>query len=152
MDTSPDFSAYEAKSAAFAALRAQILPDNKRTLFEVLALTGIDTVAVEFDGCGDSGQIESVTGFNAANEENGLPPTPVEMREAVFDDLTVTLVSRAPSEVIETMAYDFLEQTHSGWEDGDGAFGQFIFAVADHSITLEFNERYTDTNYHQHEF
>jgi hypothetical protein len=50
------------------------------------------------------------------------------------------------------MAYDFLEQTHSGWEDGDGAFGQFTFTVADHSITLEFNERYVDSNYHQHEF
>jgi hypothetical protein len=44
------------------------------------------------------------------------------------------------------MAYDLLEQTHSGWEDGDGAFGRFVFAFADHSITLEFNERYVDSN------
>jgi hypothetical protein len=151
MDTSPGFSAYEAKLAAFAALSAQILPDNKSTLFEVLTSAGIDTVVVAFDGCGDSGQIEAVTAFNAANEEIALPSTPVEMREAVFDDLTVTLVSRAPREVIETMAYDFLEQTHTGWEDGDGAFGEFIFSVAAHSITLEFNERYVDTNYQQHE-
>ncbi len=107
---------------------------------------------MEFDGCGDSGQIESVSGFTADNEEIALPSAPVEMREVVFDDLTISLVSRTPYDIIEAMAYDFLEQTHSGWEDGDGAFGQFTFAVADHSITLEFNERYVDSNYHQHEF
>ncbi|SPE35602.1 conserved hypothetical protein [Burkholderiales bacterium] len=152
MDTSPDFTAYEAKSSAFAALRAEIFPENKRMLFEVLASAGISTVVVEFDGCGDSGQIESVSGFTADNEEIALPSAPVEMREVIFDDLTISLVTRTPHEIIEAMAYDFLEQTHSGWEDGDGAFGQFTFAVADHSITLEFNERYVDSNYHQHEF
>lgn len=152
MDTSPDFTEYEAKSSAFAALRAQIFPDNKRTLFEVLASAGIDTVVVEFDGCGDSGQIESVSGFTADNEEIALPSAPVEMREVIFDDLTISLVARTPHEIIEAMAYDFLEQTHSGREDGDGAFGRFTFAVADQSITLEFNERYVDSNYYQHEF
>ena len=40
MDTSPDFTEYEAKTSAFAALRAQIFPDNKRMLFEVLASAG----------------------------------------------------------------------------------------------------------------
>jgi hypothetical protein len=121
MDTSPDFMAYEAKSSTFAALRAQIFPDNKRMLFEVLASAGIDTVVVEFDGCGDSGQIESVSGFTADNKKIALPSAPVEMREAVFDDLTISLANRTPHEIIEAMAYDFLEQTHSGWEDGDGA-------------------------------
>ena len=152
MDTSPDFTEYEAKASAFAALRAQIFPDNKRMLFEVLASAGVGTVIVEFDGCGDSGQIESVTAFNAANKEIALPSTPVEMREVVFDDLTIAVAAQVPSEVIEAMVYDFLEQTHSGWEDGDGAFGQFTFTVADQSITLGFNERYVDSNYHQHEF
>lgn len=70
----------------------------------------------------------------------------------VFDDLTVTVATQAPSDVIEAMAYDFLEQIHRGWEDGRGAFGQFTFAVRDHSITLEFNERYVDSNYQQHKF
>ena len=121
-------------------------------LFEVFASAGIASVVVEFDGCGDSGQIEAIMAFNAANEEIVLPSTPVEIRQAVFEDLTVAVASQAPAEVIEAMAYDLLEQTHSGWEDGDGAFGRFFFAFADHSITLEFNERYVDSNYHQHEF
>ena len=152
MDTSPDFTEYESKALAFAGLKAQVFPNNKRSLFEVLTTVGIDTVVVEFDGCGDSGQIEAVTAFNGANEEVALPSSPVEMREPVFEDLTVSVATHVPSEVIEAMAYDFLEQTHSGWEDGDGAFGQFTFAVADQSITLEFNERYVDSNYYQHEF
>ena len=115
MDTSPDFAACEAKSTAFTALRSRIFPDNKRTLVEALAAAGISRVVVEFDGCGDSGQIEFVAGFTAHNEEIALPSAPVEMREVVFDDLTISLVSRTPDEIIEAMAYDFLEQTHSGW-------------------------------------
>ncbi len=50
--TSPE---YEVKSSAFAELRAQIFSANKRMLFEVLASAG--AVVLEFDGCGDSGQI-----------------------------------------------------------------------------------------------
>jgi hypothetical protein len=105
-------------------LRARIFPNNKRSLFEVLASTAIDTVIVEFDGCGDSGQIESVTAFSAANEEIALPTTSIEMREVVFEGLTIAVTTQAPSDVVEAMACDFLEQTHSGWEDGDGAFGR----------------------------
>jgi hypothetical protein len=50
------------------------------------------------------------------------------------------------------LAYSFLRQTHEGWENNDGAFGDFTFDVAERSITLEYNERYTETNYSEHVF
>ena len=49
------------------------------------------------------------------------------------------------------MAYRFLDQTHDGWENDDGAYGEFTFDVAERSITLEYNERYIETHYHEHE-
>jgi hypothetical protein len=39
-----------------------------------------------------------------------------------------------------------------GWENNDGAFGTFVFDVADRTITLEHNERYTEVNITSHEF
>ena len=53
---------------------------------------------------------------------------------------------------IEQLACDFLEDTHSGWENNDGGFGTFTFDVAQRSITLDYDERYTETNNYVHEF
>ena len=57
-----------------------------------------------------------------------------------------------PREYIETLAYDFLESTHSGWEDGEGANGEFRFSLSERTITLDYNERYVDYTHHEHEF
>lgn len=65
MITSPDFVAYEQKCATASALRADALPLNKLALFDVLAAAEIQTVVIEFDGCGNSGQPENMTGLNA---------------------------------------------------------------------------------------
>ena len=73
MIISPDFIAYEQKCAAASALRAHALPLNKSALFDALAAAGIQTVVIEFDGCGDSGQLENITGLDAENAEITLP-------------------------------------------------------------------------------
>ena len=38
---------------------------------------------------------------------------------------------------IETLVYDYLETTHPGWEINDGAFGTFVFDVAERTIERE---------------
>jgi hypothetical protein len=53
---------------------------------------------------------------------------------------------------IETLCYDYLEQTNGGWENNDGGFGEFIFDVAARTVELEFNGRYTDTFTTNHTF
>lgn len=56
------------------------------------------------------------------------------------------------SEAIEQMAYELLGQTHGGWENNAGAYGEFIFDVAADTITLEFNMRVEDTEFFEHTF
>jgi hypothetical protein len=53
---------------------------------------------------------------------------------------------------IERLAYHLLERTHCGWENNDGAYGDFTFDVAERTITLDYNERYTASEYSQHVF
>jgi hypothetical protein len=107
-------------------------------------------VTVDYDGCGDSGQIEEIAAFDAGRNALPLPATH-----------TLQLVSSAPGnppvettlqEAIETLAYGYLEDTHSGWENNDGACGTFVFHVADRLITLEHNERYTEVDLSTYEF
>ena len=110
---------------------------DKNAVFDVFAEIGIHTVTVGFDGYGDSGQIESIEAFDAGNNPIALP----DNRPVRFQGVET-----------ETMAFGYLEETHCGWENDDGAFGTFVFAVPLRTITLEHNSRFTDVVTSQHRF
>lgn len=152
METTFDISAYEARVAASAALEAEVLPRNKQVLFALLANSGIARVVVTFDGVGDSGQIENVEAFDAESNAVDLPTQRADYEEIVFATLAIDVVQRTARKIVEIMAYDFLESTHPGWEDGEGAYGEFTFTVAAGTITLEYNERYIESTFYEHEF
>jgi len=150
--TSADFAAYEAKHAAFRRMEEEVAPANKAALFEALATAGIHTVVVTFDGCGDAGQIENFDAFTNDNVVTPLPDATVAFTEIVWDGLQGLTQQRGIEDVIETMANAFLAQTHEGWENGDGAYGEFTFTLDGQTITLEYNERHMESDYHCHEF
>lgn len=116
---------------------------NKPLVFDILAAAGITSVTVEFDGEGDSGQIQSVIAC-AGESHLELPQTPVTLHRAAWANETLTAGTEPLPGAIETLCYDYLEQEHGGWENNDGAFGTFSFDVAARTIELEFNGRFTD--------
>ena len=124
---------------------------NKDTLFDALAQTAITVVSVEFDGEGDEGQIGEMTA-HAGDGAVPLPELPVTLHHA--NNSTVRLDSRQTTlrEAIETLCYGYLEQQHSGWENNDGAYGEYTFDVAERTITLDYNERHMESDYSQHVF
>ena len=142
---------YETLQADRDALAARLRETNKAALFDALAIAGIAHVVVSFDGYGDSGQIESVEA-KAVGEIVPLPTTAIAIGVAVWGQAEPETRSMTLDEAVEHLAYDFLEETHSGWEDGDGAYGDFTFDVAKRSIMLDYNDRYTASENHQHEF
>lgn len=124
---------------------------NKVALMAVLSAAGITHVTVSFDGYGDSGQIEHIdvrAGATAAE----LPHVDVVLSRIDFGDEAPNISTLLLGEAIETLVYDFLTETHDGWQDNDGAFGDFVFDVAAGTITLDFNERYIATENHTHSF
>ena len=56
------------------------------------------------------------------------------------------------SDAIETIVYAFLEETHDGWENDDGAYGDVTFDVGNRTITLNYNERQLESDYSCHTF
>ncbi len=148
MTTAPGYEAYEARLTAAEALEAGILPLNKTAIFNALASIEIQTVTITFDGYGDNGQIERITAHDTAGGERDLPDTAVQVREVSFQEPAITVQAIPLPEAITVIVYTLLEQTHTGWKNGDGAFGEFTFDVPLRSITLDYNERYTEsTNY-----
>ena len=109
------------------------------------------SMLVTFDGYGDSGQIENIEA-KAGDAVVAMPAGEVEIAEAIWDQPEPSRSTVIIADAIERLAYDLLEQTHCGWEHNDGAYGDFTFDVAERTITLDYNERYTASEYSQHVF
>jgi hypothetical protein len=123
---------------------------NKNLIFAALADAGIHRVTVDYDGSGDSGQIDSIEAWTATNEKIPLPSSRKVQLASENPDRRVDHIGLEAA--VEELAWDFLYDNHGGWENNDGAFGTFVFNVPDRTITLEHNERFTDVNTSTHEF
>lgn len=92
----------------------------------------IARVDAEYDGVGDSGQLEDIS----------------------FKDASGTDVSEQVSEQtkshVEALLYALLNLRHGGWENNDGAFGSFRWDLSDGSMEHVHHARYTehDTSIH----
>lgn len=108
---------------------------RKQALFSTLAKHGIHTVTAEYDGEGDSGQINEISAFAADD-------TPVALNiphNADGEPQRATL-----HDCLEDFCWDILELHHDGFEINDGGFGTFTFSVPDTSIQLCHNDRFVD--------
>ena len=144
-------SEWEVKRAAQDRLHADLQPRNKTALFDALAAAGVTHVIVTFDGYGDSGQIENVE-VKAGDTVLAMPEATIEIAEAVWGKPEPDRTAVSIADVIERLVYDLLTDTHCGWENNDGAYGDLTFDVAERTITLDYNERYTTSDYSQHVF
>jgi hypothetical protein len=118
---------------------------NKPSVFVALAAAGITRVEVTFDGEGDSGQMEAAV-FYRGEARCEAPNTFIPFLEVSWDKARPA--EKTLLNAIECLCYDYLSQEHGGWENNDGAFGEFIFDATSRQIELEFSVRYTDvTNY-----
>jgi hypothetical protein len=143
-DTADIAAAYQNHQKAVA--QANVV--NKRVVFDALVAAGIATVNVEFDGEGDSGQIQGI----AADGSAEVPHIPVELQQAAWGTGKVDSTQTTLRDAIERLCYDYLEQQQGGWENNDGAFGEFIFSVAERKIELEFNARFSDSTLFNYSF
>lgn len=146
-----DFANFMARRAEHELREAALLPANKAALFDVLAAARITTVTVTFDGSGDSGQVEDIDAWRG-DELADLPPDEITIASACWGDPGFAARTMPVEQAIEQLAYDLLSMTHGGWENNDGAYGEFTFDVATRVISLDHNDRYTATEYYSHEF
>jgi len=133
----------------------RLLPEanriNKAALFDALAQSAITSVSVEFDGEGDSGQIGEITALSG-DADVSLPEVGVTLHCAGYRTGKLDSLQQDLREAIETLCYGYLEQEQGGWENNDGAYGEFTFDVAGRTIELEFNARFTDSTLFCHSF
>jgi hypothetical protein len=81
-----------------------------------------------------------------------FPPTTVKFHTASWNHPEISIKETSLANAVEDLCYGCLEQTHAGWENNDGAYGEFTFDIVERKITLDFNGRYTDTWSDAHTF
>jgi hypothetical protein len=146
------YACYEQQEARRKALAAQLREATKAQLFDTLLAHAVTRVTVQFDGEGDSGQIEETVAFGADSKPRTLPTGQLTIQTAKSDGSGPEQTTLRVSEVIEQLCYELLEEKYQGWEDGEGAFGEFAFNVADRTLTLTFNQRFSDFDASTHTF
>ena len=146
-----DFAAVLARQSERDARIAALRPANKERLFDGLTAAGITHVTVTFDGAGDSGQIESIGAWSGETAVD-FPATEIDYAALTSDDPEVEMRQLSLEDVVEQLAYDFLSDTHCGWENNDGAYGEFCFDASARTIHLEFNERFSSSELYTHDF
>ena len=121
--------------------------DTLRRLLPLLRQHGVQRVEVEFDGCGDSGSIANIS---------YLPQEPEFDDSITVEYVTVVgcwngsrwseeraLTQGSVHNALETLTYDYLEETGVNWYDGDGGFGTLEIDVEAGTVQLHVDVRYT---------
>jgi len=140
-------AAYRERTRQIDELRPAIVA----AICEALSAAGATCVVVTFDGYGDSGQIKSIDAFKG-DDIAEMPTATITCRRVGYDGIVTDPEAVTVRDAIEALAYELLESTHPGWENEDGAYGEFSLDVAARTIKLNHNERFTDVASYSHEW
>ena len=146
-----DAASWLAREQEFVKLCKSALSENKTALFDALAAARIDIVEITFNGYADSAQVDEAV-IDGKDGDAALRTVKIEIARVEWGSPIVVRETRSVRDAIEKLVYDLLQQTFGGWENGQGAYGDFCFDVADRTITLNFSERIETSHDTQHVF
>lgn len=110
-------------------------------------LHGIATITIGYEGSGDEGGINQVTLRGRANGEGQtapditMPEVPCSTWVIPYDGDACATNSTFES-ALDDLGYELIAQNHTGWETGEGAFGEVIIDVEAGRATHDHNTRY----------
>ena len=142
---------FDASQLAHQTLSTTAMAQNKDTLFAAMRAAGITEIIVTFDGAGDSGQVEDIDA-RCGGTAVPMPDTEITLAQVSWGVTEIATNTMSLSEAVESLAYDLLSDSHGGWENCDGAFGQFHFDAEAGTILLNYNERFTSSEQFNHSF
>jgi hypothetical protein len=124
-DSNTDFASTMEK---WAAERDAENTEVRAALLAQLRALGVTEVTAEYEGYGDSGNVEDIT----------LQPTEI----AIPSEL---------SSQLDEFAWAFAYQQHPGLENNDGGYGTLTWDIVKDSIDLDHADRFVDSTHSYHE-
>lgn len=109
----------------------------------------VRTVTASFDGSGDDGSIQNID-YGDASVTPASILVEVDLVHRSFNGHEWTtnrvLERMNPNDAIEAVTSDYLAETGVDWYNNDGGFGELVIDVAQGSVALEVNLRYTESS------
>jgi len=115
---------YAAMAAQWRAERETTLKATRAELISQLRELGINEVTAEYEGYGDSGNVEDVN----------VQPAEVKLPEALVT-------------VVGDFAWSLAYHHHPGFENNEGGYGTLTWDLRDDSITLDHADRYVECSH-----
>jgi len=163
-------SFFEEQHRSLSRDRKKLIEYNKNLLYIILKANNIKTVLVEFDGSADSGSIDSVHLSKKSYDDMGAGDdedcsnileevfigsrisTSVSYSHGKNPELEVEEGDSTVEGVITSICYNLIEIEHPGWENNDGAYGEFVFDIENDKINYTHNTRIMDVESHEHSY
>lgn len=135
---------------------------NKENLIISLAEAGISKAVVDYDGSGDSGQVESVCLYNKKNDLVQISKLKEKVRiyegrsnytpdkggwTTVFSEVSLTM-----EEALSLFAELLLDYKGIDWFNNDGGYGTLTVDIESEVLRLEHTERVMSENHSSMEF
>lgn len=142
---------FDDSQLAHQTLSTTAMAQNKEALFAAMRAAGITEIIVSFDGADDSGQIEEMDA-RRGDIVVPMPDTEITLAQVSWGISEISTSTISLSEAVENLAYELLSNSHGGWENCGGAFGEFHFDAEAGTILLDYNERFTSSENYSHSF
>lgn len=145
------------------------IPETKAAILGALFAAGIVRVRVEYDGYGDSGQMNDFIATLADGSEKALADIPTPRGEAALpsrpftdkvddgdgdlnNDSIKDESGRTLADTVEAFCYNLLDAHHDGYENNEGGSGEFVFDVTAETISLCHHDNFISVDTTEHEF
>lgn len=115
---------------------------------------GARAVHIEFNGGGDSGQIDDVTFWSGVGDRE-VTGVPVEITDDELQKIMAPSNDGSgaevvdPKQAVEDWAYDILEQTGYDWCNNDGGYGTVVVDLVTNAVMVNMNINYTTSELHE---
>ncbi|MCA2999846.1 MAG: hypothetical protein LW865_01825 [Betaproteobacteria bacterium] len=112
---------------------------NLLAVIAALSAANIARVDLEYEGCGDSGQIESVYAFDGKGSEVTLPDVKVRITTARYEHPAGYVSAPEDADLEDAMkqiAYEKLEYHYGGWEINEGSKGSVVFNMESRELEV----------------
>lgn len=135
---------------------------NKKTLLTSLIELGATHAVIDYNGSGDSGQVDLVRVFCGAKEINVEKTKKIDFYKSETSynpaaskgkDPWVVKIQKVEvylSEALELIAEELLSYNDIDWYNNDGGYGAVKIDLKKEAITLEHNQRVMSTEYEEY--
>ncbi|MBM6583841.1 hypothetical protein ILT44_26940 [Microvirga sp. BT689] len=137
--------------------------DLRTAILKRLTENDIAEAHIEFDGYGDEGQVQDISGTKADGTPGSLDwpcDIPGKVKQTVGGTPgggtgTTGAMEESRSmtmrELLDDWAYELLESVGVDWINEDGGYGEVIIIPSEDVVRCEMNVRITDSEYSEHE-